>query len=374
MEKVVIFLFFLICFNMAEGQSDSGKLWFYTGTFTSEGSEGVYLCSFNPTDASVKLENTFKGFDDPSFLRISPDRKFLYVVNRAPSTVEPQGGYIAAFRINADKTLSFLNKQLTHGEGPCYVDVSADGRFVAVANYNSGTIALYQAGKEGSLSVALSIVKNEGSGPVKARQSGPHAHSVRFYNKTLELFSPDLGVDKVFRFELTESGNLNVKGQQSLQLSPGAGPRHMDFHPSKEVIYVINELNSTITCFRRTDQAWTGFQVISALPEGYSGPSFCADIHVSQDGRFLYGSNRGHNSIVVFRINGNTGALDLVGHVPTEGNWPRNFTLTPDGWFMLVGNQRSGNIAVFRINRETGMAESTGQGIKLPSPVCLEFL
>jgi 6-phosphogluconolactonase len=373
MKIIFLSAFSVLFFTIAEGQS--GLSWFYTGTFTSEGAAGVYLCSFDQGTGDIKHVNTFKGFDDPSFLKISPDRKFLYVVNRAPQSVEPSGGYVAAFRIEKDRSLAFINKQLTHGDGPCYVEVSSDGKFVGAANYNSGSFAVFKVGEEGAITPATAFIQNEGKSIDRARQTGPHAHSIRFSARSNEVFIPDLGIDQVMRFELDKNtGLLKQSGQPYLKLAPGAGPRHMEFHPLNDIIYVISELNSTITCFRKSGDAWEEFQVISTLPPNYTGTSYCADIHFSRDGKFLYGSNRGHNSIAVFRVETSNGKLIPKGYVPTEGNWPRNFAISPDGGFLLVGNQKSGNITVFRINRETGMPEYTGKELKLPSPVCIEFL
>lgn len=374
MGKLNLVMFFVLFSFMAISQNLTEKEWFYVGTFTSEGAEGVYLCSFDPDSGSLRLEKVFKGFDNPSFLKISPDRRFLYVVNRSPRAVEPSGGSVSAFRINGDKSLSFLNKQLSHGEDPCHVDVSPDGNFVAVANYGSGSLALYPIEADGKLKPATSVIQNKGTGANPARQSGPHAHSIKFSPNGNEVFSPDLGIDKVVRFELDKgSKTLKATGQPFLPVAPGAGPRHFDFHPAKDILYVINELNSTITCFGKSSGSWSDFQTVSALPPGYSETSYCADIHISKDGKFLYGSNRGHNSIAVFVVEAYTGKLIPIDFVPTQGNWPRNFTLSPDGKYLLVGNQRSGNITVFRINSSTGIPEFTGNELKIPSPVCLEF-
>ena len=375
MKKVFLLGTLLTIAFFTNGRTGESKQWLYVGTFTTEGAGGVYLCSFDPETGDLRLEKTFRGFDDPSFLKISPDRKFLYVVNRAPLTVEPAGGYIVSFRIMEDHSLEFMNKQLTHGEGPCYVDVSPTGKWAGVANYSSGTVSMFSIGADGTLSPATAEVRNQGSGPDKARQSGPHAHSFRFYAGTGEVFSPDLGTDKVMRFEpIDKNGTLRQQGQLFLPLAPGSGPRHLEFYPSKEIIYVISELSSTITGFSKTGDKWTEFQTVSTLPSGFSGESFCADIHISKDAKFLYGSNRGHNSIAVFRIATSDGRLTPVGYVPTQGNWPRNFTLSPDGNFMLVGNQRSGNITVFKINHAQGLPEFTGIDLKVASPVCIEFL
>ena len=349
------------------------KQQFYVGTFTSEGAEGIYFCEFDPLTGDIQLRETFRGIDNPNFLKISPDKNFLYVVNRPSKEIEPAGGYISAYEIGEKGTLKFLNKQLSHGADPCHVDVSRDGKFVAVANYGGGSTTLYPVAENGGLLPANSIIVNEGSSIDTSRQAKPYAHSIKFSPFSNHVFSADLGTDQFNIFYL-EGNKLVQHGQKFVKLDPGAGPRHFDFYPDGNFIFVISELNSTITTLNKTGDNWEKYQVISTLPSDFKGISYCADIHISANGKYLYGSNRGHNSIAVFEINSDSKKLKWIGAVPAEGNWPRNFTLTPDGNFMLVANQRSGNITVFRINKETGVPEFTGKQIQLPSPVCIDFL
>lgn len=370
-KRIGIFLLmvFAVLFTTAQNQE---TLKFYVGTFTSEGAEGIYLCGFNEGTQEINLLNTFKGIDDPSFLKISPDENYLYVVTRANRAVEPSGGFVVAYKISDDGSIQFINKQVANGADPCHVDVSADGKFVAIATYGGGTTSLYPVNSDGSLQPASSVIVNAGSGPDKARQEKPHAHSIKFSPFGNQVFSADLGTDQLNIYYL-ENKKLVQHGQEFMKLAPGSGPRHFDFYPGEKIIYVISELKSTITSFVLKDEKWTEFQTVSALPKNFDGESYCADIHISSDGRFLYGSNRGHNSIAVFKID-DSKKLTNVGFVSVEGNWPRNFTLTPDGKYMLVANQKSGNITVFKIDENTGMPKYTGNEIKLPSPVCLEFL
>jgi 6-phosphogluconolactonase len=356
---------------IALGQNN-GKQKFYVGTFTSEGAKGIYLCEFNYGTGEIVLKQTFPGVDNPNFLKVSPDKKYLYVVNRAPKEIESTGGYISAYEIEKSGTLNFINKQLSNGADPCHVDVSKDGKFVAVANYGGGNTALYPVSENGSLMLASSIITNEGSSVNKSRQTKPFAHSIKFSPFENKVFSADLGTDQLNIFEL-EGDKLVQNGQKFVKLDAGAGPRHFDFHPKGNFIYVINELNSTITSLKRVGENWEKIQVISTLPDDFNGTSYCADIHVSADGKYLYGSNRGHNSIAVFEINNETKQLKSSGFVSVEGDWPRNFSLSPDGNFMLVANQKSGNITVFKINKTTGMPEFIGKEIKIPAPVCIEF-
>jgi len=371
--KRILVLVMLIANGLCVFGQETQKQLFYVGTFTSEGAKGIYLCDFDEVTGGISLKETFLGVDNPSFLKVSPDNKFLYVVNRAPKEIEQTGGYVSAYEIGRNGTLKFLNKELSHGADPCHVDVSANGKFVAVANYGGGTTSLFPVNENGSLLPASSIIKNEGSSVNQSRQTKPFAHSIKFSPFGNHVFSADLGTDQLNIFTL-QGDKLVQTGQKFAKLEPGAGPRHFDFHPDGKFIFVINELNSTITTFKLADENWEKFQTVSTLPADFKEASFCADIHVSADGKFLYGSNRGHNSIAVFEINRETKQLKSIGFVSVEGNWPRNFALSPDGNYLLAANQKSGNITIFRINKETGMPEFTGNEIKIPAPVCIEFL
>lgn len=364
------FIYLLLFFGSTAQTSEKEKL--YVGTFTSEGAEGIYLCTFDPITGEISLHKTFKGIDNPSFLKISPNRQFLYAVTRPPEAVEKSGGYLQAYKISKTGDLEFLNKQASNGSDPCHVDVSADGKFVAIATYGGGTTSLYQVQEKGSILPAVSTIVNEGSGPT-SRQTAPHAHSIKFARNGKQVFSADLGTDQLNIFDLRKNRLLPAK-QPYVKLAPGAGPRHFAFHPHSEVIYVINELNSTISVLDKNGRNLEVVQTISTVPDDFNGTNYCADIHVSADGKYVYGSNRGHNSVAVFKTNPLTQQMEFITTVSTRGNWPRNFTLSPNGRFLLVANQYSGNVVVFEINKETGIPEFTGNEIKLPSPVCLEFL
>jgi 6-phosphogluconolactonase len=372
MKRISLLLLLIVNMIVVFGQN-TGKQKFYVGTFTSEGAKGIYLCEFDSENGKIELKQTFTGIDNPNFLKLSPDKKFMYVVKRAPKEVEPTGGYISAYEVGKNGTLKFINKQLSHGADPCHVDISPNGKYAAVANYGGGSTALFPVNSNGSLLPASSVIVNEGSGFDKSRQTKPYAHSIKFSPFDNKVFSADLGTDQINIFEL-EDNKLVQNGQKFVKLQPGAGPRHFEFYPEGNFIYVISELNSTITAIKKVGEIWETVQVISTLPADFKGKSYCADIHISADGKYLYGSNRGHNSIAVFEINNETKKLKLTGLVPVLGDWPRNFSLSPDGTFMLVANQKSGNITVFKINKTTGIPEFTENQIKIPAPVCIEFL
>ena len=365
--KKIIFVLMLILNVLWVFAQDAQKQNFYVGTYTNEGAKGIYLCNLDNISGAISLLETFKGIDNPSFLKITKDKRFLYAVT------EKQEGYVSAYQIDKSGKLKFINKQISNGSGPCQVDVSGDGNFVAVANYGGGSAALYKIAENGGLLPAVSVIKNSGSSVNKSRQNKPYAHSIKFSPFNNEVFSADLGTDQLNIYHL-ENDKLIQNGQKYAKTEPGSGPRHFDFHPDGKTIFVINELNSTITTLKKKDGTWENFQSISTLPADFKGVSYCADIHISVDGKYLYGSNRGHNSIAVFKIEKETKNLKPAGFVSVEGDWPRNFAISPDGNFLLVANQRSGNITVFKINKDTGMPVFTGKEIKIPAPVCIEFL
>ena len=371
MRYLLVLSFIVFAAFSANSQNEKNQK-LYVGTYTSEGSEGIYLCDFNSESGDITLDKTFKGVDNPSFLKVSADKKYLYSVSRTTKEIEKSGGFVIAYKIGKNGVLHFLNKQISNGAAPCHIDVSPDGKFAAIATYTGGTVSLYPIKPDGSLNYPSTVINNNSSGN---NEDGTvsHAHSIKFSPFDNTVFSADLGTDKLNIYHL-EKGVLNSYGQYFVKLEKGVGPRHFEFHPNGNTIYVINELNSTVSIVKKKNNRWDIVQNISTLPPGFEGKSYCADIHISDDGKYLYGSNRGHNSIAVFDVNPESSDLVFKGTVLVEGDWPRNFSLSPDGKFMLVANQRSGNITVFKIHPETGMPEFTGKEIKLPAPVCLEFL
>ena len=371
MRYSILFIFIVFATLLASCQNESTQK-LYVGTFTSEGAKGIYLCNFNSETGEILLEKTFKGIDNPSFMKISPDKKYLYSVSRTTPEIEKSGGFAAAYKIEKNGTLHFLNKQISNGAGPCHIDVSPDGKFVAIATYTGGTTSLYPVNIDGSLLPATSVIDNNNADNINSKITS-HAHSIKFSPFDGKIYSADLGTDQLNIFDF-ENGNM-IKGKQNfVKLKQGAGPRHFEMHKNGKIIFVINELNSTISVLKNEDGIWKEFQTISTIPNNFEGKSYCADIHISDNGKFLYGSNRGHNSIAVFTVNSKSKELTFKTTVGVEGDWPRNFVISPNGEFMLVANQRSGNITVFKIDRKTGVPEFIGEQIQLPAPVCLEFL
>ena len=341
----------------------------YVGTYTSGKSEGIYLYRLDRATGELKRAGSVKS-ENPSFLAIDPGRRFLYAVNEIPT------GTVSSFRIDR-KTggLAFVNQQPSAGADPCHLTVDNRSKSVLVANYTSGNVAVLPVQRDGALGAAVDVEQHEGSGP-REQQKGPHAHCIKLDRSNRHAFATDLGTDKlmIYRFD-SNTGRLEPAEQPSATLHQGAGPRHFTFHPNGEYLYVINELDSSLTTFKynAAQGTLTAFESVSTLPRDFSGTSYCADVHVSQSGRFLYGSNRGHDSIVVFAIDARTGRLNLVEHVSTEGKWPRNFAIDPAGRFLLVANQRTDNVVVFRIDAQTGRLTPTGHSAEIPAPACVQF-
>jgi 6-phosphogluconolactonase len=354
------------------------KFVLYVGTYTSgpsAKSEGIYGYHMDGTGALTRFTSIMSV--NPSFLTVDRSKRFLYAVNEVSDYLGKPSGAASAYKIDpVTHNLRLLNEQATQGADPCYLSVDSRKRTLLVANYTGGSVSVFPVRSDGTLGMVAQVQQDEGSGP-KEQQKGPHAHCVIFDAFERHALVADLGIDKVmiYRFDRT-TGRLSPAKQPFAELKPGAGPRHLSFHPSGKFLYVINELDSTMTAFGYNERegTLTMIETVSTLPSDFSGISYCADVHVSSSGKFLYGSNRGHNSIVVFAIDQLTGKLTLVEHVSTEGNWPRNFTIDPSGGFLLVANQRSDNVVVFSLNANTGRLKPTGVNEQIPSPVCLKFL
>jgi 6-phosphogluconolactonase len=267
-----------------------------------------------------------------------------------------------------------LNERHSPGV-PCHVSVHPSGRFVLAANYGGGNIVIYPVLAGGLLGEPTDVAQHAGKGADPKRQGEPHAHCIMPDAAGRFAFAPDLGIDKVMIYRVdAKNGKLVQNGFAATKA--GAGPRHFDFHPSGKFAYVINELDSTLTAFAydKAKGALTESQTVSTLPPDFSGTNSCADVHVHPSGRFVYGSNRGHDSVVAFAIDQSTGKLNLIAHESTRGKWPRNFAVDPAGAFLLVANQHTDNVVAFRIDQQTGKLTATGQTTEIPSPVCLKFI
>jgi len=356
--------------------AQSGRLLAYIGTYTTGESKGIYIYSLDTSSGALEEVGKTTGIENPTFLAIHPGRCYLYSVSEVRDYRGRHSGAVAAYSIDRRSgRLTHLNRQPSQGVGPCHVSVDRSGRFVLVANYESGSIAVFPIQRDGSLGDATEAIQHQGSSVDPRRQKGPHAHSINPSPDNRYMLVADLGLDKllVYRFDST-AGKLAL--HQEVRARPGAGPRHLDFHPSGKHAYLINEIDSTMMAFAydESEGKLTEIQTLPALPEGFSGTNSCADVHVHPSGRFLYGSNRGHDSIVICEIDRRTGKLTTVGHEPSQGRNPRNFAIDPSGTFLFAENQDSSTIVAFRIDRESGRLHPTGLTVEVPNPVCLRFM
>lgn len=367
----------LPAFARGRERARTENLLLYVGTYTSGKSEGIYVYSMNLASGELKHVATTKGVKDPSFVAVAPSRRYLYAVNELEEFAGKKSGAVSAFAIDS-KTgdLRFLNQQPSLGGAPCYLDVDRSGRFVLVANYAGGNVAVLPIRRDGTLGEATDMKQDHGSSINTERQEAPHAHCIVLDPANRFAYACDLGTDKImiFRFD-KRRGELSANRKPWVQLKPGAGPRHLVFHPDGKRAYVINELHASITAFAhdRHNGNLEEVQTIATLPPGFSGANTSADIHISPDGRFVYCSNRGHDSIAAFEINPADGKLTLIAHEPTRGKTPRNFAIDPTGAFLLAANQNSNNIVTFRRDKKTGRLTATDHVTEAPSPVCLKL-
>jgi len=349
----------------------------YVGTYTSGGkSEGIYLYGMDRETGALSRINSFKS-TNPSFLAIDRSRRYLYAVNEVAEYSGKPGGGVSAFAIEPGAAhLRFLNEQASEGADPCHLSIDRRRKTLLVANYTGGSISALPIRSDGSLGRAVDVKQHEGSS-VREQQKGPHAHCIVFDQSERYALAADLGTDKVMIYRFDRStGKLTPGKQPSIDLKAGAGPRHLTLHPNGKFVYVINELDSTMSALKYDSGKGTlsEIETVSTLPSDFSGVSYSADVHVSRSGKFLYGSNRGHNSIVVFGIDPRTGKMKQIEHVSTEGKWPRNFTIEPSGRFLLVANQHTDNVVVFNIDPKSGRLKPSGHSAEIPVPVCLKFL
>ncbi len=341
---------------------------FYIGTYTNGASEGIYKYVLQSNGIIKKIGLAAKS-ENPSFLTFSNDKNFLIAVNEIDT--QKGNGTVESFLIK-DDSLTFINKSSSGGAHPCFVTTNKFN-YVLTANYSSGNIGLLKLNNDGELSVLLDLQQHTGKS-ITDRQESPHAHSVWLDQDELDVISIDLGTNELWYSKIdTIQQKLVPSNPYKIALAPGAGPRHLTFHPNKKWIYVVNELNSTITHLQRNNSGkYDSISSVSTLPKDYQKSNTCADIHISADGKFVYASNRGHNSIAIFEVNSNNGSLKLTGYESTKGDGPRNFSLAPDDEFLLVANQNTNNIVSFKRDKATGLLKYVNQ-IEAPTPVCILF-
>lgn len=346
----------------------------YIGTnINSEAENTIFLYRLNPTTGALTQVSGLKGGASPTYLTLDAKRRHLYAVNETNEYQGAKSGAVSAFAVD-QKTggLTRLSQQPSQGASPCYISLDRTEKAVLVANYVGGNVSVLPVEADGRVGTPTAMDQHQGSGPHK-NQTGPHAHCFLTDPTNKYAFAVDLGTDKVYGYNLAPAtGKLTSKPEPAFTAAPGAGPRHLTFHPDGRHAYLINELNSTVTAlaYDAAQGSFRELQTVSTLPAGFEGPNSCADIHVSPDGKFLYASNRGHNSIAVFSIDSSSN-LTLVQHESTQGKTPRNFTLDPAGRLLLVGNQNSNNVVTYYIDQQTGKVRPTGQSIEIPSPMFL---
>ena len=362
----------------------NGEIVVYIGTYTRKSSpgrgqsEGIYTGRFDPSTGKLTLGGVIKGLDNPSFLALDSDQRYLYVVEETDDYEGVFSGAVSAFAINPlSGDLTYLNRQSSHGAAPCHLTVDDTGGCLLVANYTSGTVSVYPIEEFGQLAPASQVIQHKGSSLDANRQQGPHAHSVNIDPSNRFVYVADLGIDQVMIYQLMpDKCKLKPAAMPSVAVQGGAGPRHFTFHPSGRFAYLINELNSTITAFThlKAQGELAEFQTVPALPADFEGTSHTADIHVHPTGNFLYGSNRGHNSIVCYAIDPETGRLTYVAHESTQGRTPRNFAIDSSGSYLLAANQDTDSIVIFHINQQTGVLTPTGHIVDVPTPVCIKMI
>jgi 6-phosphogluconolactonase len=372
-------------YEEAQDMVSSESITTYIGTYTRRESfvdgkaEGIYIYHLDLSSGELTYANTVTGLgtDNPSFVTLGPDKRHLYAVNEFYESEGPHGT-VSAFAIDpVTKDLIYLNQQSTHGLAPCYACIEPEGRYCLVANYETGSVCVLPIQKDGRLGEATDTVQFSGSGPNPDRQTGPHAHMVVSTPNSRSILVVDLGTDRLMLFDLDlERGTLSPVDPPWVQLPPGTGPRHLAFHPHRNFVYAISELQSTVTVFRYTVRQNTieEPQTISTLPVDFTGQNLGAEIKMAPSGRFVYISNRGHNSLAIYAVDQETGQLSLVGHEATQGVGPRDFTIDPSGTLLLVANQDSNTVVTFWINQDSGTLRATGHVAAVPTPVCLHLL
>jgi len=356
----------------------------YLGTYTVRGggaskdpsSKGIYVAKMNLDTGEMTKPEVAAEIANPSFLTVHQNGKYLFAVGELYGTGEKPGGVVTAFTIDRGTgKLTQINQQPAQGGGTCHITVDKTGKFVLLANYGTGSVASFPIGADGSLGANVSTIQHKGSSVNPKRQQGPHAHSINIDATNKYAVAADLGTDKLYIYKFdAKTGTLSE--HSDISMKPGAGPRHFNFHPSNKYAYAINEMHSTVTAmsFDALTGRLTEIQSIPTIPVEPEATMSTAEILVHPSGNFVYGSNRGHDSIAVFTIDKKTGKLARAENEPTQGKTPRNFGISPDGKWLVAANQNSDSLVVFKIDGKTGTLTPTGQKLDAPMPVCVRFL
>jgi len=350
---------------------------FYVGTYTDGASKGIYYCHFNHNTGEIAIKGVTEHIVNPSFLTFDRDKHFLFAVSETNKFQGMKGGSVDAYKMDSKSgKLQHLNTQPTYGAAPCFISVDHTNHYVMVANYFGGNVTVYPIKEDGSLDKRSDFVQYHGKGVNPKRQDQPHAHSILPSPDNRFVLSCDLGTDKVHIFKFDDQhGKLTPAEQPFAKIKPGSGPRHIRFHPNTQWAYVLSEMGSTITVFDYNTEkgSLSEKQVISMLPADFTGKSTAAELHITTDGRFLYASNRGDDSIVVFTIDPDSGKLTLIQRTSSLGKIPRHFILDPSERYLLVANEKTNNVVVFTRDAKTGKIKPNGKSIEIPAPVCVRF-
>ena len=371
LQRMRLFLFILLFLvtSTAFAQKDYYLL---VGTYTKGKSTGMYVYNFDKKTGSAKIVDSVQS-PNPSYIAVAPNQKYVYAVSETQRG--DYSGKVRSFSFNK-KTgkLNFINEVPSVGDNPCYIIVDKTGRWAIVANYSSGTLAVLPIRDDGSLGEAVSHNRHWGKGINAQRQEAPHVHSTVLSPDNKYLFVQDLGIDKIIIYSFNENSGAIVP-TDSVKVQEGSGPRHFTFHPNKKWAYLVQEMSGTVSSFGYQKGKLKNIQTISALPPGFTKFFSGADIHASEDGRFLYASTRDSaNIITIFKIDQKTGKLTAVGHQSVFGKTPRNFNFDPRGDYLLVANQNSDSIVTFKINHQNGMLTDTGNRIDVGNPVCIKWI
>ncbi|MEX0780729.1 MAG: lactonase family protein [Balneolales bacterium] len=348
---------------------------FYVGTFADQDSQGLYVFEFDRSNGELNQIQTVSDREGPSFQAIHPDGNFLYSISGESMDPDSNHGTVSAYRIDQSTgKLSIINEQSAEGQGACHVSIDPRGRFVYVSNYSEGNLSVYSINQDGSLEEASDVVQHEGHGPNENRQNSPHMHSIIPSEDGKFIYASDLGIDKVMIYEVSDSGTLTPAEVPYVENTPGSGPRHFAIHPNGNFAYSAEELSYTVAAFSvdKRNGALSQIQRVSMLPDDYQNPNnSAADIHFSPDGKYLYASNRGHDSIVIYSVDPSTGFLSLSGHEPTRGGHPRNFGVDQKGEYLFVANRDDNNVVFFNKDNESGLLEYAGIEAIVPKAVCV---
>jgi 6-phosphogluconolactonase len=375
MKLKICSIFLLIpFFSVAQKSNVARYQHLLIGTYTKTQTNGIFVYKFDTKTGKLTFESKTEGIKNPSYLAINKEGTKVYSVNE---TGDDRKGGVTSFDFNA-KTggISFLNSQETVGTGPCYISVANDNKFIFTANYAGGSISVLPLKKDGSIGVLSQLIQHEGSSVDLSRQAAPHTHSVIFSNDGKTLFSANLGTDKLYAYDYNSSFEkpLQNAAQPFVNVDPGFGPRHFTFNKKGDKLYLLSEMKAMITVFDYKDKVLTKNTVVNLNLDGIERKNGAADIHLSNDGKFLYATNRGDvNEIVIFKVNQKDGSIARIGAQSSMGKTPRNFIIDPSDNFLLVAHQNSDDIYVFKRNKKTGMLTYSNEMLKVGSPVCLKM-